>query len=1714
MTSPPPQQQPSQGAAAQSMSSYRPLNVRDALSYLDQVKVQFESQPDVYNRFLDIMKEFKSQNIDTPGVISRVSTLFRGHNNLIQGFNTFLPPGYRIECSLDPSDPNPIRVTTPRGSTSRPNDEPGYEQWNAPPPQHQQSPPQQPQQLPPEQFQQQQQALQQPYGASSNGAGGLPGARPAGVNGSGPSPGAPPPLNPQIDGVGDNGQQGPSSVAPGGPATPAGAAANPGDSPAPGSDYRRPGDPVEFNYAISYVNKIKTRFANQPEIYNTFLEILQTYHREQLQINEVYVQVTQLFQDAPDLLDNFKQFLPDMSQPQGPLQQAPPPQQQPQHVLPPPQQQQSLLPPPPQQQPQQQQPQHIMGPGADNLRLPPVGNFSPPNIAGSGLPSAGAPLSGPHPHGMPVGMVVPPLPVQSTPAARGDRKKRSSAGGANVGANAGQYNEVTLYQQQQQQAQAQQHLHHPHNGYEMPLPVSNARGQTVKKSRNRGDAPPSPSLVPALPEPISAGNQLTGEGANSVLMEEITFFDKAKRFIANKYAYNEFLKVLNLFSQRIIDKNLLVERVEGFLGANRELMGWFKDFVKYDGKPLHIENIPYKKHLLELSLCRSYGRSYRLLPKSEPYMPCSGRDEMCWEVLNDEWVGHPVWASEEAGFVAHRKNQYEEIMHRVEEERHEYDYYIEANLRSIQTLETLASRIANMADDEKEAFKLPPNLGHTSTIYEKVLKKIYGEARYKEVVEALRDTPAVAVPIVLRRMKQKDEEWKRAHREWNKVWRDTEQKVFFKSLDHRGLTFKQTDKKYLTTRQLVSEITTVKTEQSNKRISPHQPVPKEQLVYSISDYSVLMDLVRVVMCFLSHSGSYSSNDRERMEVFFKSFLRLFFSLPDGLLPLSTDSDSASVDGEGTSPVVNGTANGTNGSVNGSSGSSSTSAATNSSGSTNGSKKRARDTSGEMLRDILKKSKQAKRFRDDSANVDEDEEPEEEEEDAIERAGELWLRHVNSTTDLFESRPRDTFNLFANNTVYVFLRLIVILYERLAEVKSYEFVVSDEIADSRNVPFAIDLDLYDNRMANMGLAFDSKDCYGQLLNLIERLIEGDLEHQWYEEAIRQAYRNRAYKLYTVDKVAQAIVKHLHNIVSDAKSSDVLVLWEHDRTNPVTSTKEQILYRMRVKSVLGPEENMFRVEWNNKTRDMLVQFLGTDDLSLKHKRSTEQEWNYYLTSYLMAGPTEGVPTDKVRVPFLQRNLTDESVPENDDEEKKEGEEKEDETDFIDTVDQSLAIRLSVPTYQLFFEPNTSDYFSRKAGVSTNSSTEAAEQKRTNKWLEFFEGPKGWKRDIPAEDAQDATARYNAWKFDNPSLLTTTAAAPAATAPALTAPAVAGGDTLVPPTASTLGDTTETNIAVSGAKDNDVTMSDVSASNTSANVSADMTRSAIEQPEAGAALATSTYEQNVLPAISKETEPAEKKDGEEEKSSEGAVTAAPEETAAAESKPIVEEKTEPGAVAEAAEPKEASPAKELAVEPAAAPAVESDVAPVAESAEEPIAPPATEPAASVTEPATDPIDVSVGTSVDAPATAPTEAPADAPAAAESVSVPEPVTDVTAAAPTESAEDKKTEFVEPEVAPEATTIVAASAAESKEESSLPAQAAFEVAPAADKPAALSPSASASGTAAATPVAATEEETKKDDSGDDKKLLESATAPTSSGSTLTVAEGDAKDADGDVKMD
>lgn len=255
------QQQQQQAAGQQGQGQGQQPILNDALSYLDQVKVQFNEHPDVYNRFLDIMKDFKSGAIDTPGVIGRVSQLFAGNPDLIQGFNTFLPPGYRIECGAD-NDPNTIRVTTPMGTTvsSMPQPRPISRQGEA----HDNSRPvngtftpqpgqaqmvfspsgrpigpstlgqQQPQHLSPTQTarQKEQQAIHQQEQVGVNS---LQSAVSAAASGSGMPAGVSQRTTPL-----------PSQQVP--------HAASDDPSGQPGMEKR---GPVEFNHAISYVNKIK-----------------------------------------------------------------------------------------------------------------------------------------------------------------------------------------------------------------------------------------------------------------------------------------------------------------------------------------------------------------------------------------------------------------------------------------------------------------------------------------------------------------------------------------------------------------------------------------------------------------------------------------------------------------------------------------------------------------------------------------------------------------------------------------------------------------------------------------------------------------------------------------------------------------------------------------------------------------------------------------------------------------------------------------------------------------------------------------------------------------------------------------------------------------------------------------------------------------------------------------------------------------------------------------------------------------------------------------------------------------------------------------------------------------------------------------------------------------------------------------------------------------
>lgn len=73
---------------------------------------------------------------------------------------------------------------------------------------------------------------------------------------------------------------------------------------------------------------------------------------------------------------------------------------------------------------------------------------------------------------------------------------------------------------------------------------------------------------------------------------------------------------------------------------------------------------------IDYTTCKRLGASYCALPKNYAQPKCSGRTQLCREVLNDTWVSFPTW-SEDSTFVTSRKTQFEELIYRCEDERFE-----------------------------------------------------------------------------------------------------------------------------------------------------------------------------------------------------------------------------------------------------------------------------------------------------------------------------------------------------------------------------------------------------------------------------------------------------------------------------------------------------------------------------------------------------------------------------------------------------------------------------------------------------------------------------------------------------------------------------------------------------------------------------------------------------------------------------------------------------------------------------------------------------------------------------------------------------------------------------------------------------------------------------------------------------------------------------------
>uniref|UniRef100_A0A8C2WAV2 SIN3 transcription regulator family member Ab n=1 Tax=Cyclopterus lumpus TaxID=8103 RepID=A0A8C2WAV2_CYCLU len=928
---------------------FQRLKVEDALSYLDQVKLQFGNQPQVYNDFLDIMKEFKSQSIDTPGVINRVSQLFKGHPDLIMGFNTFLPPGYKIEIQTN----DLVNVTTPgqihyitvcrRPARTPPPPPPPPPPTTRPPPPPRQPPPNLLQTKPPIQS-------------------------PAHTPTSQPNPSIPSYASPR---------------------SPSAQSHTPVSSTPSGGPPLQNNQPVEFNHAINYVNKIKNRFQGQPDIYKAFLEILHTYQL--------------LGKTTPDR--------------------------------------------------------------AESVR---------------------------NDHG---GTVKRPLLTS---------KQRLSQNG---------------------------------------LPIRRPPGV---------GAPP----VKKKPKLLGKDHGMTEVGKHSTSTETM-FFEKVKKALRSSEAYDNFLRCLHIFNQEVISRAELVQLVIPFLGKFPELFTWFKNFLGYressHGESSHAESLPKERATegiameIDYASCKRLGSSYRALPKSYQQPKCTGRTPLCREVLNDTWVSFPSW-SEDSTFVSSKKTQYEEHIYRCEDERFELDVVLEANLATIRALETVQRRMSRMSAEEQLRFKLDNSMGGSSeVIHRKAIQRIYGDKAH-DIIDGLKKNPAVSVPIVLKRLKMKEEEWREAQRGFNKIWREQNEKYYLKSLDHQGINFKQNDTKVLRSKTLLNEIEMLYDDRQERASEDATTPPPSgaHMTQTYDDSQILEDAAALIIHHVKRQVGIQKEDKYKIKQIIHHFIPdMLFARRGELSDVEEDEDEEEEDEEDTDPDPDGPKkhNGLPG------------------GSPSKSK-------------LLFGNAAAQKLRGGGAD--------------------------------------DAYNMFfVNNYWYIFLRLHHILCSRLLRIYGQAERQIEVDAREREWEREV-LGLKREKSENPAIQLkmkepmdvDVEDYYSVFLEMVRNLLDGNMEPTQYEDSLREMFTIHAYIAFTMDKLIQSIVRQLQHLVTDDVCSRVTDVYLSEGANKATggslSTQTsrapaEGAYQRKVEQLMS-DENCFKL--------MFVKSRGAVSLSME-LLDTEEE-----------------------------------------------------------------------------------------------------------------------------------------------------------------------------------------------------------------------------------------------------------------------------------------------------------------------------------------------------------------------------------------------------------------------------------------------------------------------------------------------------------------------------
>ena len=392
--------------------------------------------------------------------------------------------------------------------------------------------------------------------------------------------------------------------------------------------------------------------------------------------------------------------------------------------------------------------------------------------------------------------------------------------------------------------------------------------------------------------------------------------------------------------------------------------------------------------------------------------------------------------------------------------------------------------------------------------------------------------------------------------------------MFWKSLDHQAVNAKQNDKRQFQTKTLIAEIQTKFEEQKRARIygAPASAITKPQMEFSFADTDTVIDASHLV---LTYAEQMHSTDFPRLTSFIREFVPMFFGI-------ETDWFNAQI------------RNKFGGSPGNDAGEDTMSAFEDPLGSK---PRRANGKKDDLRRGVLDRSHKGGRKDDGSATPlsrastpDNTSRMDEDTSDGANTPGEdrsgandIWAEYPpgvnkfkNRDVVLNEPYDRQAYNLYGNTSIYCFLRMFVILYQRLHNLKNSESDVRETVRRAMYPKPAIELGLVDKLPTDFfNDVGPSADYYRQILTMFEDFIKNDMDMSHIEETLRRYYLQTGWQLYAFDKLLSALVRFAIGILSSEgkdKSWDILQLFKKDRAKNETTYQEEMNYRKQVEKLI--------------------------------------------------------------------------------------------------------------------------------------------------------------------------------------------------------------------------------------------------------------------------------------------------------------------------------------------------------------------------------------------------------------------------------------------------------------------------------------------------------------------------------------------------------------------